>query len=188
MLGNGNCTVGERSSFHSWMAQLANCVCGNSNFASALRYHLNGLCNESSVMQALEIMAERVGFEPTLPFRVNTLSKRAPSATRPSLRRRVGTGSRVLRQEPQAAPFVLCHFLLDSMMPSAQPASQVAGGKPLVASAFSSLPPTRYSLLFLMQLLGQVILNAHLVDGVQLPFQPVDVFFLVDQDALQQIP
>src|SRR5208282_6310043 len=32
------------------------------------------------------VMAERVGFEPTLPFRVNTLSKRAPSATRPSLR------------------------------------------------------------------------------------------------------
>src|ERR1019366_1492272 len=35
-------------------------------------------------------MAERVGFEPTLPFRVNTLSKRAPSATRPSLRRKPG--------------------------------------------------------------------------------------------------
>ena len=34
-------------------------------------------------------MAERVGFEPTLPFRVNTLSKRAPSATRPSLPRRI---------------------------------------------------------------------------------------------------
>ena len=34
-------------------------------------------------------MAERVGFEPTLPFRVNTLSKRAPSATRPSLRREI---------------------------------------------------------------------------------------------------
>src|ERR1700686_919654 len=32
-------------------------------------------------------MAERVGLEPPLPFRVNTLSKRAPSATRPSLRR-----------------------------------------------------------------------------------------------------
>ena len=31
------------------------------------------------------MLAERVGFEPTLPFRVNTLSKRAPSATRPSL-------------------------------------------------------------------------------------------------------
>jgi hypothetical protein len=32
-------------------------------------------------------MAERVGFEPTLEFPLNTLSKRAPSATRPSLRR-----------------------------------------------------------------------------------------------------
>jgi hypothetical protein len=28
-----------------------------------------------------------VGFEPTLEFPLNTLSKRAPSATRPSLRR-----------------------------------------------------------------------------------------------------
>jgi hypothetical protein len=36
-----------------------------------------------------DCMAERVGFEPTLPFRVNTLSKRAPSATRPSLRREI---------------------------------------------------------------------------------------------------
>src|SRR5262252_5010440 len=34
-------------------------------------------------------MAERVGFEPTLEFPLNTLSKRAPSATRPSLRTRV---------------------------------------------------------------------------------------------------
>src|ERR1700722_6787073 len=33
------------------------------------------------------VMAERVGFEPTLPVRGNTLSKRAPSATRPSLPR-----------------------------------------------------------------------------------------------------
>ena len=32
-------------------------------------------------------MAERVGFEPTIPVKVYTLSKRAPSATRPSLRR-----------------------------------------------------------------------------------------------------
>src|SRR5580700_6472419 len=38
----------------------------------------------------LWMLAERVGFEPTLPFRVNTLSKRAPSATRPSLRRKPG--------------------------------------------------------------------------------------------------
>src|SRR5262249_20195290 len=32
-------------------------------------------------------VAERVGFEPTIPVKVYTLSKRAPSATRPSLRR-----------------------------------------------------------------------------------------------------
>jgi hypothetical protein len=32
------------------------------------------------------MLAERVGFEPTLEFPLNTLSKRAPSATRPSLR------------------------------------------------------------------------------------------------------
>jgi hypothetical protein len=38
-------------------------------------------------------MAERVGFEPTLEFPLNTLSKRAPSATRPSLRRRLGLES-----------------------------------------------------------------------------------------------
>ena len=43
-------------------------------------------------------MAERVGFEPTLEFPLNTLSKRAPSATRPSLRRRSiweGTGAKI---------------------------------------------------------------------------------------------
>ena len=32
------------------------------------------------------MLAERVGFEPTLEFPLNTLSKRAPSATRPPLR------------------------------------------------------------------------------------------------------
>ena len=36
-----------------------------------------------------EGMAERVGFEPTLEFPLNTLSKRAPSATRPSLQQDV---------------------------------------------------------------------------------------------------
>src|SRR5579871_6829572 len=41
----------------------------------------------------LKILAERVGFEPTLEFPLNTLSKRAPSATRPSLRRRLGLES-----------------------------------------------------------------------------------------------
>lgn len=34
-----------------------------------------------------------MGFEPTLPFRVNTLSKRAPSATRPSLLMGLAAGS-----------------------------------------------------------------------------------------------
>src|SRR3954466_6943996 len=38
------------------------------------------------VIQLVGKLAERVGFEPTLPVKVNTLSKRAPSATRPSLR------------------------------------------------------------------------------------------------------
>ena len=43
-------------------------------------------CWDLSNLFVFSNMAERVGFEPTLPFRVNTLSKRAPSATRPSLR------------------------------------------------------------------------------------------------------
>jgi hypothetical protein len=47
----------------------------------------------------LNNMAERVGFEPTLPFRVNTLSKRAPSATRPSLRRGCCDGKQTFRSE-----------------------------------------------------------------------------------------
>src|SRR6267154_596053 len=39
-------------------------------------------------------MAEGVGFEPTLRFPVNTLSKRAPSATRPPLRTALPEGAR----------------------------------------------------------------------------------------------
>ena len=55
-------------------------------------------------------LAERVGFEPTLEFPLNTLSKRAPSATRPSLRRiLIGTftadGPRVGRQ-PDAFHYI----------------------------------------------------------------------------------
>src|SRR5205823_5350004 len=46
-----------------------------------------GLCFYSLLLSEIqEGLAERVGFEPTLPVKVNTLSKRAPSATRPSLR------------------------------------------------------------------------------------------------------
>src|ERR1700674_1958148 len=36
--------------------------------------------------RATKIVAEREGFEPSLEFPLNTLSKRAPSTTRPSLR------------------------------------------------------------------------------------------------------
>jgi hypothetical protein len=51
----------------------------------------------------LNNMAERVGFEPTLEFPLNTLSKRAPSATRPSLRRDNG-----LRHKPSKKVARLC--------------------------------------------------------------------------------
>ncbi len=44
-------------------------------------------------MEQEKKLAERVGFEPTLELPLNTLSKRAPSATRPSLRAR---GCRVI--------------------------------------------------------------------------------------------
>jgi transketolase len=40
----------------------------------------------SYLCELLILLAERVGFEPTLELPLNTLSKRAPSATRPSLR------------------------------------------------------------------------------------------------------
>lgn len=40
--------------------------------------------------------------------------------------------------------------------------------------------------LFFLQLLRQVVLNAHLTDGVQLRFEPVDVVFFVAQDLLRK--
>src|SRR5208282_4235595 len=45
-------------------------------------------------------MAERVGFEPTLEFPLNTLSKRAPSATRPSLRLESVEGTTLKKHSP----------------------------------------------------------------------------------------
>src|SRR5580704_12129100 len=49
------------------------------------------------------MLAEGVGFEPTLRFPVNTLSKRAPSATRPPLqRRREGARKTNPRHAPKA--------------------------------------------------------------------------------------
>ncbi len=40
----------------------------------------------ANILNLNDLMAERQGFEPWLEFPLNTLSKRAPSATRPSLR------------------------------------------------------------------------------------------------------
>ena len=58
-------------------------------------------------------MAERVGFEPTLEFPLNTLSKRAPSATRPSLRRRLGLDSLYRLMEMEAdEPWFANHGLV----------------------------------------------------------------------------
>jgi hypothetical protein len=60
-------------------------------------------------------MAERVGFEPTLEFPLNTLSKRAPSATRPSLRRirdDNGCGSRFGLENPPVAAMILSELVI----------------------------------------------------------------------------
>ena len=60
--------------------------------------HSEGVVICTDLRPGKQNLAERVGFEPTLPFRVNTLSKRAPSATRPSLRRKPGKETIAFRQ------------------------------------------------------------------------------------------
>jgi hypothetical protein len=47
--------------------------------------HRDNVLDQREAINSLGCVAERVGFEPTLRFPVNTLSKRAPSATRPPL-------------------------------------------------------------------------------------------------------
>ena len=54
-------------------------------------------------------MAERVGFEPTVEFPLHTLSKRAPSTARTSLREKV-TGLGLVH----AGGLTTVHFRLDS--------------------------------------------------------------------------
>ena len=44
-----------------------------------------------------------------------------------------------------------------------------------------------FLLLGFVQLLGQVILQSHLANGVELPFQPVNVLFLVGENSFQKI-
>src|SRR2546423_8412053 len=56
-------------------------------------------------------MAERVGFEPTIPVKVYTLSKRAPSATRPSLRKK-------LRGSSHCTAVLQCRLLAEGMFAS----------------------------------------------------------------------
>jgi hypothetical protein len=55
-------------------------------------------------------MAERVGFEPTLEFPLNTLSKRAPSTTRPSLPGACNAGPRHARFDFNTHPLRLAGF------------------------------------------------------------------------------
>jgi len=47
--------------------------------------------------------------------------------------------------------------------------------------------PTVLALLGLVQLLGEIIFVGHFFDRVQLPFQPVDVVFFIEQYLLQQV-
>jgi len=49
--------------------------------------------SSESAVESRSAMAERVGFEPTVPFPVHALSRRVPSATRPSLRKSRGQES-----------------------------------------------------------------------------------------------
>jgi hypothetical protein len=54
-------------------------------------------------------MAEREGFEPSVPFRAHTLSKRAPSATRTSLHER-GCKSRKIMGNIQEFDVLMCKY------------------------------------------------------------------------------
>src|SRR5664279_1745133 len=94
-------------------------------------------------------MAERQGFEPWVPFRVHTLSKRAPSATRPSLR----SGSAGQGSPANPTLFIVAYCAPDGG--SGVGRVQTLGG----------------CLLFFLQLLRQVVLVSHFADGMQLGCQ-----------------
>ena len=57
-----------------------------------------------------KMLAERVGFEPTLEFPLNTLSKRAPSATRPSLRLKSVEGTTLSEAASRSAFNIFLQF------------------------------------------------------------------------------
>src|SRR5271165_2305254 len=72
--------------------------------------------------QITKELAERVGFEPTLEFPLNTLSKRAPSATRPSLRRESWEGTAATEALVSAARSLTTRAaLFNSMGESVEP-------------------------------------------------------------------
>src|SRR5271157_1013628 len=114
-------------------------------------------------------MAERQGFEPWIPFRVYTLSKRAPSATRPSLR-----WENVLQKRSRAAPCGLngvCRGTLsrrNSIVTYWQAA--LRGERPQIRTPLLGTP----ILLIFLQLLRQIVRYSHFADGVQLAFEPVN--------------
>jgi hypothetical protein len=60
-------------------------------------------------------LAEKVGFEPTVPLRVHTLSKRAPSATRPPLQNQASSlrkRNSIIRNKKRIASVFLVSFSL----------------------------------------------------------------------------
>ncbi len=81
-------------------------------------------------------MAERVGFEPTLRFPVNTLSKRAPSATRPPLQTNSPEGARTFHQDARKAR--LCAFSHSATSPA--PLAHGGGGG-LLQAKIPTKPP-----------------------------------------------
>src|SRR5579864_8131649 len=81
-------------------------------------------------------MAERVGFEPTLPFRVNTLSKRAPSATRPSLRRANVASGRCGKRCESHTDDAKKTLPVDSMVPPEEPQPYELQGGGLRAAGY----------------------------------------------------
>src|SRR5271157_4674722 len=96
------------------------------------------------------LVAERQGFEPWIPFRVYTLSKRAPSATRPSLR-----GESVLQKRQFAVPE---RTIRTCQATRTQRKSIVAYWRTALRKAERRVHvPSRYTpvLLVVLQLLGQ---------------------------------
>src|SRR5271165_5688168 len=101
-------------------------------------------------------MAERQGFEPWIPFRVYTLSKRAPSATRPSLRW-VSLQKCPIPRAPRLTPqgnYIEAQFHCS------------VSGEGVWMPADSRSDPRNPALLVFFQLLRQVVRDSHLADGV----------------------